>query len=512
MNQPHFEAFRQHIIGIDHTFETPYGRFPMLYADWTASGRLYGPIEDFIRQEVLPVVGNTHTETSHTGCMMTKAYEEARRVIKAHVNAQADDVLLFAGSGMTGAVNKLQRILGLRIPERIREYLQPTHAGLRLFRRKNRDLDPLQVAGAGKPVVFVSHMEHHSNQTSWLETIADLEIIPHTPAGEIDIAAFQVLLHRYQDRVLKIASITGCSNVTGLTTPYQAVARAIHAVNGYCFVDFACSGPYVKIDMHPADPAERLDAIFLSPHKFLGGPGTSGLVIFNAKLYNNRVPDNPGGGTVVYTNPWKFHAYIADIETREDGGTPPFLQAIRTAMAFRLKEEMGVDNILAREAEQLARVFAGLDRIPGLHILANQHRHRLGVVSLVIKDMHYNLVVRLLNDRFGIQARGGCACAGTYGHMLLELSHGESDRIFEAISHGDQSNRPGWVRISVHPTMRDSEIDRIVEAFAQIVANRLVWSQDYRYNGDTNAYDHIGHAEGQLLDAVVHGWFDRAYT
>ena len=512
MNASHFEAFRQHIIGIDHEFDTPYGRFPILYADWTASGRLYGPIEGFMRQEVMPLVGNTHTETSHTGSMMTKAYEEAKRVIKRHVNAQEDDVLMFAGSGMTGAVNKLQRILGLRIPERIREYLQPTQAGIRLFRRKNRDLDPLQVAGVGKPIVFVTHMEHHSNQTSWLETIVDLEIIPSTPYGDVDVAAFRQLLHRYQDRLLKIASVTACSNVTGIETPYYEIAKAIHEAGGYCFVDFACSGPYVKIDMHPADPMQRLDAIFLSPHKFLGGPGTSGLVVFNAKLYNNRVPDNPGGGTVVYTNPWKFHEYIADIETREDGGTPPFLQAIRTAMAVRLKEQMGMDNILAREEEQLERLLGGLDRIPGLRILANEHRHRLGVVSLVVEHMHYNLVVRLLNDRFGIQARGGCACAGTYGHYLLNLDHSTSDRIFDAISHGDQSNRPGWVRISIHPTMRDSEIDRIVDAFAQISAHRVAWSQDYRYNNDTNAFDHLSDDHSASLDQVVHSWFDRDYA
>lgn len=512
MNADYFERFRQHIIGIDHEFDTPYGRFPILYADWTASGRLYGPIEDFIRKEVLPVVGNTHSETSHTGCMMTKAYEEAKRVIKRHVNAREDDVLMFAGSGMTGAVNKLQRILGLRIPERIREYLQPTHAGLRLFRRKNRDLDPLQVAGVGKPIVFVTHMEHHSNQTSWLETIVDLEIIPNTPSGEVDVDAFRELLYHYHDRLLKIASVTACSNVTGIETPYYAIAEAIHAVGGYCFVDFACSGPYVKIDMHPGDPMQRLDAVFLSPHKFLGGPGTSGLVVFNAKLYNNRVPDNPGGGTVVYTNPWKFHEYIADIETREDGGTPPFLQAIRTAMAVRLKEEMGMERILAREEEQLHRLFAGLDEIQGLRVLANQHRHRLGVVSLVIDQMHYNLVVRLLNDRFGIQARGGCACAGTYGHFLLELDHGASDRIYDAIIHGDQTSRPGWVRISIHPTMRDEEIDRIVDALAQIVAHREEWSKDYSYNNQSNAFDHVTADEAKQLDAVVHGWFDRAYS
>ncbi|NNK76112.1 MAG: aminotransferase class V-fold PLP-dependent enzyme, partial [Maribacter sp.] len=318
----YFQQFRQHIVGVDQTFNSPYGVKRIIYADWTASGRLYGPIEEKLLHEVGPMVANTHTETSFTGSVMTMAYHNARKKIKDHVNANEDDVLITVGTGMTGAVNKFQRILGLKVSENLKEHTK--------------------IPDAMRPIVFVSHMEHHSNQTSWLETIAKVEVIPCDETGLICFESFQKLLDKYKDNLIKIASITACSNVTGIKTDYHRIAKMIHQNNGLCFIDFACSAPYVEIDMHPENKDEYLDAIFFSPHKFLGGPGACGVLIFNKKLYKNLVPDNPGGGTVTYTNPWGNHDYIDDIETREDGGTPGFLQAIRTAFAIQLKEDMGV--------------------------------------------------------------------------------------------------------------------------------------------------------------------------
>jgi len=246
---------------------------------------------------------------------------------------------------MTGAVNKLQRLLNLKVPE--------------CFRAQ------FTCSEDERPIVFVTHMEHHSNQTSWLETLADVEIINPTADGLVDLQSLQSLLEKYASRKTKIAAITSCSNVTGIITPYHEIARMMHAHGGLCFVDFACSAPYVDINMHPQDdPAARLDAIYFSPHKFLGGPGTSGILIFSSTMYSNRVPDHPGGGTVAWTNPWKGHQYLADIEAREDGGTPPFVQAIRTALAIRLKEKMGTEKILAREHELLEKPLPPLIRFP----------------------------------------------------------------------------------------------------------------------------------------------------
>ncbi len=324
----YFNQFRQHIIGIDQEFESPFGNKKIIYTDWTASGRLYRPIEEKLCNEFGPFVANTQTETTVSGTAMTKAYHEAKHIIKNHVNCDEDDVLIVSGNGMTDVVNKFQRILGLKIPENLQQYT----------------VVPDEI----RPVVFITHMEHHSNQTSWLETIAKVEVIPPDEDGLFSIENLKILLEDYKERTLKIASVIGGSNVTGIQTPYHEIAEVMHENGGVCFVDFACSAPYVKIDMHPENELQNLDAIFFSPHKFLGGPGTSGVLIFNKKLYKNMVPDCPGGGTVSWTNPWGEHKYIENIEDREDGGTPGFLQTIKAALSIKLKEQMGVGNILKR--------------------------------------------------------------------------------------------------------------------------------------------------------------------
>jgi selenocysteine lyase/cysteine desulfurase len=466
----YFNEFRKDIIGVDQTFISPYGEKKIIYTDWTASGRLYRPIEEKILNECGPFVANTHTETTVTGTAMTLAYHEARHIIKYHVNANSDDILITDGTGMTGVVNKFQRILGLRIPENLKEFTSiPTEL---------------------KPVVFISHMEHHSNQTSWLETIADVEIIPANEAGLFCLDQLKLLLEKYKNRSFKIASITSCSNVTGIKTPYHEVAKLMHQNNGVCFVDFACSGPYVPIDMHPHDSDAYLDAIFFSPHKFLGGPGTSGVLIFNKNLYKNNVPDCPGGGTVSWTNPWGEHKYIDNIEDREDGGTPGFLQVIKTALTIQLKEKMGVQNILDREHELVNYIFASLNELPNLHILANQHQDRLGVVSFYIDKLHYNLGVKLLNDKFGIQTRGGCSCAGTYGHYLLHVDQETSHNLVCQISSGDLIQKPGWIRMSVHPTTTSAEIEFVCESIRLLAANHQEWANEYQYNPKTNEFLH----------------------
>ena len=476
----HFQKFRKNVVGVNFVFQTPYGKKKLIYTDWTASGRLYGPIEDKIKKDFGPLVGNTHTETTLTGTAMTRAYHQAQNIIKKHVGAGLRDVIIETGSGMTGAAVKLQRILGLIMPEKLAPYSK--------------------VPARLKPVVFITHMEHHSNQTSWLETIADVEIISPAKDGLVDLNHLKTLLKKYKNREVKIASVTAGSNVTGIASPYYKIAKIMHKNRGLCFVDFACAAPYVKINMHPHNSSEKLDAIFFSPHKFLGGPGTSGILIFDSKLYTNKVPDRPGGGTVIWTNPWGEHQYYREIELREDGGTPPFLQTIRTALAIKLKEQMGIPKILQREKEILKFLFNKMDKINGLQILAENIKHRLGVISFIIHDLHYNLVAKLLNDRYGIQTRGGCACAGTYGHYLFNISKNYSKKITDRIGKGDLSTKPGFVRLSIHPTTTNAELKTITKALNEISRNGKEWQKDYRYNKKTNEWNH---KKAKSLDSLL---------
>ncbi len=465
----HFLSFRNQIIGINQEFETPYGVKKVVYTDWTASGRLYRPIEEKLTNEFGPFVANTHTETTVSGTAMTMAYHEARKLIKNHVNANDNDVLITDGSGMTGVVNKFQRILGLKIPENLKIYTN--------------------IPAEKRPVVFISHMEHHSNQTSWLETIAEVIVVPACEKGLFCLHNFEILLEKYKNRAYKIASITSCSNVTGISTPYFEIAKLMHQNQGLCFVDFACSGPYVDIDMHPKDPESYLDAIFFSPHKFLGGPGTSGVLVFNKKLYSNLVPDCPGGGTVAWTNPWGDHKYIDDIENREDGGTPGFLQVIKTALAIQLKEKMQVKLIQKREYELVNFVFKKLLPEKNIHILAKNHTNRLGVISFYINDLHFNLGVKILNDKFGIQTRGGCSCAGTYGHFLLNVNQETSKKLVCEIDAGNLSQKPGWIRMSIHPTTTNDEIEFVCQSIISLSKNHQKWALDYNYNAISNEFE-----------------------
>ena len=486
--EEYFTPFRRAIVGRNQEFHTPYGLQRMVYADWTASGRLYAPIEERMAQSIGPFVGNTHTKTSATGTSMTVAYHEAREYIRRHVNAGDGDVLITAGSGMTRAICKLQRILGIRIPDQA-----PITAVL---------------PDSERPIVFVSHMEHHSNHTTWLETLATVEWLEPDEHGLVDPAQLDTKLKQFADRPLKIGAFTACSNVTGISTPYHELASIMHRHGGYCFVDFAASGPYVDINMHPSDPEAQLDAIYFSPHKFLGGPGSAAVLVFNSTLYRNIIPDVPGGGTVNWTNPWGEHSYISDIEAREDGGTPAFLQTIRTALAIRLKEAMGTKQMLARERELLAIVLAKLRRIPTVHVLANHIKERLGIVSFYTECLHYNLLVKLLNDRFGIQVRGGCSCAGTYGHYLFTIGYSGSHQITDMIDQGDLSTKPGWVRVSLHPTMTNAEVEFICDAIAQTVANADQWQQEYTYDRVTNEFTH----HTGPSDTSTKKWFDLNIT
>jgi len=483
--EQYFEKFRKNIIGYDleHQFKT--GKINVIYADWAASGRLYKPIEEYISNNLGPYFANTHTETTLTGTVMTKAYHQAFKIIKKHVNASPDHQLLFAGFGMTAVVNKFLRILGLRVPEIYIEKVNPV--------------------GDDRPLVILTHMEHHSNQTSWVEALCDVKIINRGSEGLPDLNHLETILKENNSRKLKIGSFTACSNVTGIETNIYEMAELMHKYDGYCFVDYSASAPYVKIDMSPKKETQRLDAIFFSPHKFLGGPGSSGVIIFDKKLYRNKIPDHPGGGTVLWTNPWGGHHFFDEIEIREDGGTPGILQGIKASLAVLLKDEMGIENIINREHELKDKLMQHIESVPTIRILESKIRDRIGFISFYSEKIHHSLIVRLLNDKFGIQSRGGCSCAGTYGHVLLNISFDESKRITDLIDLRDLSLKPGWVRISIHPTMTDKEIDYIGDSLNEAVKNAEKWKSDYKFNNATGDYVAIqpDTFEIDLRDAIL---------
>ena len=476
-----FAVIRNGIVGRDHRLHThrhPEG-VPLIYADWTASGRAYAPIEDTIRKRILPLMANTHTDTNSTGSAMTHAYETARTVIRRHVNAAGDDVLVCTGSGMTGAINKLQRLIGVK-----RDF-----AG-------NPDR---------RPVVFVTHMEHHSNHTSWLETGAEVVVVDCNAEGLVCPDRFAEAVSAYAGARPKFAAITACSNVTGIETPYHKIAAVMHAAGGYCFVDFACSAPYVDINMHPSGrPEAALDAVVFSPHKFLGGPGSCGVLVVNRRHLTSTVPDQPGGGTVAWTNPWGIHRFLPDPEHREDGGTPAILQTIRAALAIRLKERMGTAAMRRREARLLSVLWEGLDQMPEVEVLDGRHRERLGIISFNTRGLHHNLAVKLLNDYYGVQVRGGCSCAGTYGHRLLGIDRAASDAVVDRIDRGLPFRRPGWVRLSIHPTTTLPEIRYLLRAIEGVVRHHKQWAAAYVVCPDTAAVRAAssGH-DRELLESVA---------
>lgn len=479
----HFQFFREQVIGCDQVFHTPYGKKKIYYADWTASGRLYKAIEEKLMHQFGPFVANTHTETNITGKSMTRVYEEAKQIIKLHVNASDNDILFFEGSGMTGAVCKIQRILGLTLHEKYRNLKE--------------------ILTLPKPVVFITHMEHHSNQVSWEETIADVVVLPPNESGDVCPAILEKTIQKYKDRPLKIGSFTACSNVTGIQTPYYQLAEVMHRYGGICFVDFSASAPYVKMNMHPENPLEKLDGIFFSPHKFLGGPGTMGVAIIDKNLYENAVPDRPGGGTVNWTNPWGEKSYLSNIEEREDGGTPGFLQAIKTALSIRLKEEMGIEYMKAQDKKLLHLFFDQVNNNRNIILFEKEKKDRLPIISFYVDGLSHQLIVKLLNDVHGIQVRGGCSCAGTYGHYLLNINKSNSRLITNEIDKGNYYVKPGWVRVSLHPTMTEKEVLYIAKGICDIVDNAEHYKADYRNIPMSNEFKHL-----KEFEMIYDDWFE----
>jgi len=447
------ERIRAGVIGQGRPIATPFGQRPLVYADYTASGRALDLVEDTLREQVLPWYANTHTETSFTGAQTTALREEARDTIRAALGGGEDDKIVFCGSGATAAINRLMDILGLRLP---------------------RDLDRRygladRIPEAERPVVFVGPYEHHSNELPWRESIADVVPIPLDEDGAIDSDALDSALARYRDRPLRIGSFSAASNVTGIRSDVVGITRQLKDAGALAFWDYAAAGPYVGIDLNA--PGAPIDAVFLSPHKFVGGPGTPGVLAVKGQLLNNSVPAVIGGGTVSFVNP-RAHRYLDDPERREEGGTPGIVEAIRAGLVFRLQQAVGTDTIEAIERQRVQRVLAALGEEPDIDVLGGADRERLAIFSMRFRhgetDLHYGFVVALLNDLFGIQARGGCSCAGPYGHALLGLDEARSTALEDQVAAGFGALRPGWVRLNVNYFIDEDEVDYLLSALRLI--------------------------------------------
>ncbi len=467
------------VIGEDEVVDGPFGPRRVTYADYTASGRALTFIEDYIRETVLPLYANTHTESSGTGLQTTRFREEARQIIRSCVGADDEHVVLFTGSGSTAAIAKIVDVLGLRIASNLEDRHHLTG----------------HIPADERPVVFIGPYEHHSNELPWRESIADVVTIREDADGHVDLAHLAEELAKHADRPLKIGSFSAASNVTGVITDVGAVSSLLHAHDALSFWDFAAAAPYVGIAMNPDDGNDLnyKDAIFISPHKMIGGPGTPGLLIARRELFDNRVPTTPGGGTVAYVNP-EEHVYLSDVEHREEGGTPAIVESIRCGLAFQLKAAVGTDVIREREDSFIDRAIASWAEHPNIEVLGNPDLDRLSIVSFVVRHddryLHHNFVVALLNDLFGIQSRGGCSCAGPYGHRLLGIDLERSHEFEREILGGCEGIKPGWVRVNFNYFISETVFDFIVKAVEFVADHGVHFLPLYRFDPDTGLWVH----------------------
>ncbi len=482
------DLIRASVIGEDEAVAGPYGIRRVTYADYTASGRSLSFVEDYIRDAVLPLYANTHTESSGTGLQTTRFREEARRLVLEGCGGDpARHAVIFCGSGSTAAINRLVDVLNIRIPAdlddawSLRSHIPPRE----------------------RPVVFIGPYEHHSNELPWRESVADVVTIREDQDGYIDLAQLEHELSVYADRPLKIGSFSAASNVTGIVSNTYEISRLLHAHDALSFFDFAAAAPYVSIEMDPpGDPLGYKDAVFISPHKFIGGPGTPGVLVARRELFTNRVPSVPGGGTVQYVTTVD-HVYHPDIEHREEGGTPAIVESIRAGLVFQLKATVGTDAIRERETAFIDRALTRWEANPSIEILGSHEAERLSIVSFVVRHrgryLHHNFVVAVLNDLFGIQSRGGCSCAGPYGHGLLGIDLETSQEFEREVARGCEGIKPGWIRVNFNYFISEAVFSFILDAVDLVAREGWRLLPEYGFNPETGLWRHRGgHPEPPL--------------
>lgn len=485
------EVLKNEIIGQHTLFNSPYGKRIITYADYTASGKTLAFIEKYIIK-IQEVYANTHTEDSFTGKTMTALVNKAKKNIKFYIGANNDNYIIPIGTGSTGAIVKLCEILGLYLTPGLKANLDLI---LNNYNRYQQEIikEMFINMNENKPIVFVGPYEHHSNYLIWKESFAEVIEIDLDENGEIDFEDLNKKLNKYTDRI-KIGSFSAASNITGIKTDCYKLAKLFHQHKGLIFFDFAANAPYVEINMN-LDDKSYFDAIFLSPHKFVGGPGSSGLLIINKNLYSNLyAPTVAGGGTVEFVSPY-FYQFTKDVEARENAGTPGILQTLKASLVFELKELIGIKNIELIEKTFIKKVFNHLENEKNLIILGPINpEKRISILSFNIKHndklLHYKFVAKLLNDLFGIQSRAGCACAGPYAHKLLSIDKETSLQIENIVNNGIKSLRPGFIRVNFHYLMSEAEIDFIIDAILFIAKYGYLFLSQYHIDLNTGAWNH----------------------
>ena len=486
-----FGYLREQLIGGDAAFRTPFGLRHIFYADFTASGRgLY-----FIQQKLINIqrsYANTHTEDDYSGRFLTELLKKAEERIKELVGAGPEGKIIAVGSGATGALKHLQEIIGVYIPPVTKDRIY------KAIRDLNCDgCTILEQIQKKMPVIFIGPYEHHTNELMWREAFAEVHVVPLDEHGMIDLEEMKKMVSdpAYNGRV-KIGSFSAGSNITGVKTRVYDIARICHRNNTYVFFDFAAVAPYVEINMN-RDNESYFDAVFFSPHKFIGGPGSPGILVFNRKIYREDLPPTTaGGGTVEFVG-YSGHDFSGDIETREKAGTPPILQTIQAAMVLELKQQIGIRRIEQKEAEYTRYFLDRVRNIPGIQLIGNiSAAERIAIVSFNIKHedrfLHPKFVTRLLNDLFGIQSRAGCSCAGPYGHTLLHLTSEESERHREFIQSGITGMKPGWVRINLHYLFTKEDIQFLINAIEFIAGYGKYFLTLYQFDLFAGEWKYIG--------------------
>ncbi|WOJ97594.1 aminotransferase class V-fold PLP-dependent enzyme [Congregibacter brevis] len=466
---------RESVIGQYMPINTPFGSKPLVYADYTASGRALTFVEAQLQRTVLPFYANTHSESSMTGAQSTALREQARQIIADALGCSKNDRVIFCGAGATAAIDRVIQILNLRLPHKLNERYGFAN----------------QIPTTERPVVFIGPYEHHSNELPWRETIADLVSIPLDEHGGIDQKELARALELYADRPLLIGSFSAASNVTGIRSDVTGITRLLKRAGALAFWDYAAAGPYVDITMNL--PGSEIDAVFLSPHKFIGGPGTPGVLAIKATLATNAVPAVVGGGTVGFVSPHR-HRYLEDIERREEAGTPAIVESVRAGLAMGLQQAVGTAKIEELEQRYVCRAMQRLGANKKIDVLGSQTAERLAIFSLRFnhedRELHYGFVVALLNDLFGIQARGGCSCAGPYGHRLLELSEEQSYSLDQQIVEGQVALRPGWVRLSFNYFISEGEFEYLLSALEMVAEHGYKLLASYDLDPTTGLWEH----------------------
>jgi len=484
---------RQQIVGVDSTFETPFGERLMVYCDYTASGRCLRFVESYL-QSLQRVYANTHTEDDITGRSMSQLLHEAEEAIKQSVNAGPEGRIIACGTGATGAIDKLQQIIGVTLAPATRKNLGDM-------------LDDEELSRT-QPVVFIGPYEHHSNEISWRQSLASTVQVRLDAAGNVDLGHLEALLQdpRYQGRK-RIGSFSAASNVTGIRADVRRIASLLHKYDAIACFDYAACAPYVPIDMNPApessgdDPS--IDAIFISPHKFLGGPGSSGVLVFNERIYDRELPPSmSAGGTVDYVG-MTDQDFISRIEEREKAGTPGVLQTLKAGLVFQIKDAVGTDVIHERELEFTDRALRSWGNNSDIEILGNPDPgSRVGIISFNIRNatgkyLHHKFLTVLLNDLFGIQSRAGCSCAGPYGHRLLDIDIATSEKYRAAVQQGHCGLKPGWCRVGLHWVMDDAEANYVIDAVNFLAREGHHFLSLYDFDLSTGTWVHK-FAAGQL--------------